>query len=223
MARPQDAFVKELAQDSPRDLAGRDGALDGLRGIACLLVYVHHLGLALGRWPLTIPGYVGVDLFFVLSGYLMFGPIVAALAEGRREVIPWRRYAIRRFSRIYPPYLVALLIFSAFRHAEGAKGPGDLSLISHTLMLFNYTDRAEFFRINIAFWTLAIEAQFYLVLPLAVAISSRIWGRQRGWAAAWSVSCGFVAAGLVARGLAFALTEGRESEALPSRYFETSR
>ncbi len=219
MNRSSDDCEQSSGAGTLRDLAGRDVALDGLRGLACLLVYVHHLGLDVGRWPVTIPGYVGVHLFFVLSGYLMFGPLVAALADGRRPVVPWRRYAIRRFTRIYPPYLVALVVFSAVRYAEHAKGPGITSLLSHATMLFNYVGRNEFFRINIVFWTLAIEAQFYVALPLAVEFSARIWGRPRGWAAAWTVVVGFVATGLIARGLEFTATEGWEGEALQTRYF----
>ena len=65
-------------------LTGRDPSLDGVRAAACLMVYFFHLGIDLGRPPLFVRLNSGVTFFFVLSGYLMFGPFAAALrARGR--------------------------------------------------------------------------------------------------------------------------------------------
>jgi peptidoglycan/LPS O-acetylase OafA/YrhL len=60
----------------------RDEALDGWRGIACLLVYFVHKGLTLDAPPLVIPGFTGVHMFFVLSGYLFSGPFLRVIHQG---------------------------------------------------------------------------------------------------------------------------------------------
>ena len=151
----------------------RDPALDGVRGVACLAVYFYHLGIDLRRPPLIVEGYTGVFVFFILSGYLMFEPFVQSFL-GMRSLPSWRSYAIRRFTRIYPPYLVALLIYTIVRFAMEALRPGGTrsrpptlaGFTSHALLIFNYVDRKEFFAICGAFWTLAIEAQFYAILPI---------------------------------------------------------
>ena len=58
--------------------ADRSGRLAALRGVAALMVCFHHTGSVFGRPPVVVYGYAGVYLFFVLSGYLLVGPFVAA-------------------------------------------------------------------------------------------------------------------------------------------------
>jgi peptidoglycan/LPS O-acetylase OafA/YrhL len=75
-------------------------SLDGVRGVAVLLVLLHHHG-----WLKS--GWLGVDLFFVLSGYLITG----ILRSSRSEVAYWQPFWIKRVTRIFPP-LVAVLCVS---------------------------------------------------------------------------------------------------------------
>jgi peptidoglycan/LPS O-acetylase OafA/YrhL len=184
----------------------RDEALDGLRGVACLLVYFYHFGLDVRRPPLVVLGYTGVHIFFVLSGYLMFGPFLAALL-GDRPMPSWRRYAVRRFTRIYPPYAVALVLFTVARHVVHLKPPRGANVLTHALLVFNFFDREDFLSINAVFWSLAIEAQFYVPLPLAAWAAAKLMGRG-GWRAAAAVVVGFALTGLAARGFEHARTAG---------------
>src|ERR1041384_7003881 len=92
----------------------RDEALDGLRAIAALMVVFYHCGVQLQLPPFVIPGYSGVHLFFVLGGYLISRPFWARLVNDQ-PLPSWRRYAVRRFVRIYPTYFAALVVFIALR------------------------------------------------------------------------------------------------------------
>jgi peptidoglycan/LPS O-acetylase OafA/YrhL len=184
----------------------RDAALDGLRGIAALMVVFFHCGVGFAYPPFFIPGFTGVHLFFVLSGYLIARPFLArALAE--QPLPSWRRYAVRRFMRIYPTYLVALIAFIAMRVAGHLHPPSAGDVARHTLLIFNWGAPAEFHSINIAMWTLAIEAQFYVILPLAVALCSRI---ARGRAGLVLLLVTFVFVGLMSRGLEYSSTAGSD-------------
>jgi len=77
--------------------------LDGIRALAILMVLVHH-----GLSPLENGGYVGVEVFFVLSGYLITSIL---LSEWRRRgFIGFRNFYIRRLARLYPPMIVAAVV-----------------------------------------------------------------------------------------------------------------
>ena len=153
----------------------RIDAFDGLRALAALGVYYCHVGNDIVLPPLVIRGHAGVHLFFVLSGYLLFSPFLKSLL-GHTVTPSTAQFYARRFLRIYPPYLVALLIFCMIRVITHLKPPNATNLLSHVFLIFNYFNRDDFFSINAAFWTLAIEVQFYLLLPLIVAIAVRLWG-----------------------------------------------
>lgn len=150
----------------------RDEALDGLRGIAALLVVFFHCGVELRFPPIVLPGFSGVHLFFVLSGYLISRPFLARLLAG--EALPsWRKYCARRFMRIYPTYFAALVVFVGMRIAGHLHIPTPRDVLLHMLLLFNWGTPAEFLSINIAMWTLAIESQFYVILPIASSVAKR--------------------------------------------------
>jgi peptidoglycan/LPS O-acetylase OafA/YrhL len=144
---------------------GRLDYLDTYRGIACLLVYFYHTAVNITIFGVPFPGYNGVHLFFVLSGYLMSGKFIPCLL-GTAETPDLREYILRRFLRIYPPYFIALCVFVALRFVGHTNPPGWLHLVACAGLVFNYFDRFDFFAINGTFWSLAIEIQFYLVLPL---------------------------------------------------------
>ena len=173
---------------------GRVDALDGWRGVACLLVACYHVGFNL-RWPpLVVLGFCGVQMFFVLSGHLLYRPYAQAM-RGERAFPSSRLFYARRFLRIYPPYLVALAAFVLLRYATGTKPPGAWSVLAHVGLFFNYVPSIDFFSINPVFWSLAIEAQFYVLLPVACLAARRLkWGP-------WVVPFAFAAVGIAARAI----------------------
>ncbi len=159
-ARPDRGFIAEL---------------DGLRGIAILLVIVHRF------WPrsdtgvaadLAGAGWIGVDLFFVISGFLITG----ILLETRGQPDFFRNFYIRRILRIFPLYYLfvgmVLLAFSwnpAFREASG-------SPLWYLLYLGNVPEGVLGHDVPYwlgPVWSLAIEEQFYLTFPFLVAVLDR--------------------------------------------------
>ena len=153
-------------------------ALDGIRGVACLSVVIFHLNMfaaLTGIWsphfdtPSALAGSIalmgdsGVKLFFLLSGFLLFLPYAKALLFDSN----WpslRRFYIRRVFRILPGYYIALGLIFLFLGPEVFQ-PANW----HNLWMF-ITLRNDFsnsYQMPIpVFWTLAIEFQFYLLLPL---------------------------------------------------------
>jgi len=114
----------------------------------------------LGTWDF------GVQLFFVISGFILSLPFAAHYWNGAPKP-RLSRYYIRRVSRIEPPYIINLLIFSALILL--IKGPPLGELLPHLLASVFYLHNAIYHSvstINFVTWSLEIEAQFYLVAPL---------------------------------------------------------
>ena len=148
-------------------------ALDGTRGIAIILVMAFHLW----RGPVTALGWSGVDLFFVLSGFLITG----ILWDSRPEPDRARSFYVRRALRILPLYYGVLVAVFLVRPALGwAHRLDDLALANERIwywtylcdwrIALNYPPATTFLT---HFWTLSIEEQFYLVWPLVVWRCSR--------------------------------------------------
>ncbi|WP_394836130.1 acyltransferase [Pendulispora rubella] len=196
----------------------RSDALDGLRAIAALLVAFYHCGAEFRSSPLVIPGFTGVLIFFVLSGYLVSKPFVQALAAGTSLPL-LSSYAIRRFLRIYPPYLGALIFFTALRYATHLHPPSASAFTAHALLYFNFMGGHSFFDINAAFWSLSIEAQFYVLLPMSAWLVARVVGTRH---AALALILLFVGVGLVSRVLEFTYpVAGNESHfVLPTSFLD---
>ena len=140
--------------------------LDHLRAFAIIIVFVFHYGRLFPHpeWTNAISrfGWTGVDLFFVLSGYLIAAQLFKKI--GGNEKITFKEFFIKRFFRIIPAYLfVAMLYFSfpSFRERE-ALAPlwkyltftQNIGLDIHRQGTFSHA------------WSLCIEEQFYLFLPL---------------------------------------------------------
>jgi peptidoglycan/LPS O-acetylase OafA/YrhL len=159
---------------------------DGMRGIAILLVMLYHFwrykggGVAGGAVDAVAHiGWAGVDIFFVLSGFL----ITRILLSSKGEPHYWRNFYIRRSLRIFPLYyavmtvvLVAALLSKAgfFTIADPAFAAADRVWINF-LYLTNFARAMhgiDYVPLDIA-WSLAIEEQFYLVYPLVVWWASR--------------------------------------------------
>lgn len=135
----------------------RNQSLDILRGIAILLVIVYHYAYLFPLSPIMNCGWIGVDLFFVLSGFLISGLLFAEL--GKRGKIDVLRFYIRRGFKIYPSYYAFLVVIALGWHRF---------TWSQIFFLQNYFPAAD----EIAWsqmshtWSLAVEEHFYLCLPL---------------------------------------------------------
>jgi peptidoglycan/LPS O-acetylase OafA/YrhL len=165
--------------------------LDGLRGLAILLVLWHHLYLAGIISHLDVgPGWLmdfsafaasGVFLFFALSGFLLFLPYARALVADQ----PWpdvRRFYIRRLLRIFPVYMVAVFVLLILGNGFAFPAPVATSLLAGTLLYDWYpTAFSVLTAINPPFWTLTIEWQFYLVLPVLALGLQWLTGRYQSW------------------------------------------
>jgi peptidoglycan/LPS O-acetylase OafA/YrhL len=149
--------------------------LDGVRGVAVLMVIVFHVNRVTGdnlwnqaEYPLassisTAGGY-GVSLFFVLSGFLLFMPFAKALLFKTNWPLA-RIFYMRRVLRILPAYYVSLFLLILFQHPEYLHRDhlNDLFLF---LTFFMDSSRATFRQLNGPYWTLATEWQFYMLLPV---------------------------------------------------------
>jgi peptidoglycan/LPS O-acetylase OafA/YrhL len=150
----------------------RLGVLDGLRGIAVLLVLWYHVWEiswlpAPVDWMEFVPetGFIGVLLFFFLSGFVITYPFLRAQA-GIARPPTWGHFAWRRFTKIVPSYVlsivVAYLIGYAQRQPYASTGP---DVLTHLLFIHTwFPDR--YGTINGVLWTLAVEVEFYVIFPL---------------------------------------------------------
>jgi peptidoglycan/LPS O-acetylase OafA/YrhL len=156
-------------------------ALDGVRAVAVLLVMVYH------AWHITpnvapaneqlYPLFwlrTGVHLFFVLSGFLLFMPYAHWLLR-LRAMPSARLFYLRRTLRVGPAYWTALAILGA---AAPWTAPRLFDVLAHSTFAFNALP-GSLFSINGVFWTMAIEVQFYALLPL-LAVGSFVVARRRG-------------------------------------------
>ncbi len=170
--------------------------IDYFRGIAILAVFLFHcLGVAFGHdqlawgpWfsdfstsrsflalvPVTL-GWAGVAIFFVVSGFCIHLSFLNGPAND------WRVFFVRRFFRIYPPYLLALIFFAcvlpttrlSFRSLFAWAQAGSHALLVHNL------DQRSYFGINSAFWSIAVEVQLYLLYPALLALVRKLgWDRS---------------------------------------------
>jgi peptidoglycan/LPS O-acetylase OafA/YrhL len=194
-------------------------SLDGLRGLAIGGVLASHF---LNRWPVTTSGdrafiavvglgWSGVDLFFVLSGFLISGILVDTLGAPNW----WRSFLARRTLRIVPLYYLALAIFWVAGPAAGLIDEWTLRRWGwwYWSYLGNWAFAAEQTIPSLThFWSLAVEEQFYLFWPLVVWLAR---GRRLA-----VVAVGLFAAGPLLRltivawsgwpaGSAFRVTPGR--------------
>jgi peptidoglycan/LPS O-acetylase OafA/YrhL len=194
--------------DSPPPLrTGYRPHLDGVRTLAVYLVLAFHAGIT--RFE---GGYIGVDLFFVLSGYLVTQLLVRDLrTSGRIDLV---RFYARRFRRLLPAAFAVLLVTAAVYHAIAT--PAEVldafdairSSFLYSANWFFLGHATDYFGADINaspvlhYWSLAVEEQFYLTWPLLLfglyAVARRAGPRR------WTVVRGVIAAGaLVSLALAF--------------------
>ncbi|MFD1202739.1 acyltransferase family protein [Leucobacter albus] len=174
--------VRPLTPAGPRvtHRGARFGGLDGLRAIAVGLVLVYHL------FPTVLPGgFLGVDVFFVMSGFLITSLLLRELERtGRIDLLGfWRR----RARRLLPAVALVVLVSTSLALAAGRdllvgvaqQIAGAVFFVSNWVFIANGTDyfardTPELFR---NFWSLALEEQFYIVLPLLAILVFRFRSR----------------------------------------------
>lgn len=146
---------------------------DGLRGFAILLVVWYHAWLVSGQGvgaanAIVEAGFLGVDLFFFISGFCLFYPYARA-AFLQRAAPTVEHFFLRRALKIVPSYLFALGVFAAIYHVRFTS-PEDAAVQLATHLTFLHTlSPATFGAISGPLWTIGIEVQFYLLFPLIVA------------------------------------------------------
>jgi peptidoglycan/LPS O-acetylase OafA/YrhL len=153
--------------------------VDGLRGIAILVVFGFHSWLFSFYTPpppfdvLVQTGYLGVELFFLISGFCLFFPYARHALDGA-SAQSVRTFAYRRFIKIVPSYVLALTA-TTFVALPLLGGVANIAppLLTHALFLNNwYNDPLG--GTNSVFWSLGVEVQFYLIFPLlALAFARR--------------------------------------------------
>ncbi|MFM8268327.1 MAG: acyltransferase family protein, partial [Ilumatobacteraceae bacterium] len=155
----------------------RIAGFDGVRGIAVALVVAFHL------WPDVVPGgFLGVTLFFALSGYLITSLLLDEV--DRSGSVSLRGFYQRRVRRILPAALATVSVVAVVWFIAGwATSTTRRELVAALLQVTNWqqivdggvygasTDRSPVLH----FWSLAIEEQVYLVLPLVVLLARRRW------------------------------------------------
>ena len=171
-------------EHSVPELAGHVPALDGIRGLAILMVMVYHLTILPGvvavdrAWASVAAfGWAGVDLFFVLSGFLITG----ILWEAKGGHHYFRNFYARRTLRIFPLYyavmVLLLVVLPRLPHPQAARygAVGD-EQVWYWTYLSNFAiglrHRWDLGSLDVS-WSLAIEEQFYLLWPAVVLLLGR--------------------------------------------------
>jgi peptidoglycan/LPS O-acetylase OafA/YrhL len=150
----------------------RLGGLDLLRSVAVVLVVLCHYSME-RRFPLpfNIFGWVGVDLFFVLSGYLIGGQLFNL--HLKHSSIPFKTFYLRRCLRTLPNYFVVLALFVII------PGLSPLTSFKERLVpLWEYVTFTQNLFLHMPFfhlsWSLCVEEHFYLVLPLLISLCVKL-------------------------------------------------
>jgi peptidoglycan/LPS O-acetylase OafA/YrhL len=172
--------------------ARRAAAVDGLRAIAALSVVGYH------AWLYTLPSVsaatrgtlgdqvlhelrLGLVLFFVLSGFLLFGPWVrSALGDGPEPRLG--SYLVRRAARILPAYYLAvagsIALLWSVKHGPGVRFPATGDLWTFAVFAQNFS-QGTLLKLDPPLWTLAVEVSFYLLLPALGWLALRLRGSGR--------------------------------------------
>jgi peptidoglycan/LPS O-acetylase OafA/YrhL len=184
---------------------GRANGLDTLRALAISLVFAYHYMVFVSReqtfgW-FSVVGWVGVDLFFVLSGYLIANLLFAGIAGGGR--LSLAAFYARRALRTLPVFWFVLALYFIFPQVMGGRTPPPLWSFLTFTQNFGLAPGTAFSHA----WSLCIEEQFYLVLPLALLLAARFVQRR---VLAWAALLALLALGVVARAVLWQ-TYGRES------------
>lgn len=174
-------MLKNIFQTRFQRPASYYSALDGLRAIAILMVMIFHAALPfVGLYEVhdksqivllaAFAGSTGVDLFFVLSGFLIGSQIIAEMT--RTGSFSFKRFFIKRTLRIFPAYyfsiVITLVIFLVLYGKDLAKYHE--AILYHIFYLQNYFPPI----MQVSYWSLAVEEQFYVLLPLLLFVFRKV-------------------------------------------------
>jgi peptidoglycan/LPS O-acetylase OafA/YrhL len=144
-------------------------SLDGLRALAVILVFAHHVDQS------ALPGgFVGVDVFFVISGYLITWLLLQE--HDRLGGIDLARFYGRRALRLYPALIVLVILASIAAAVRGLGSPAADGAGAATYVTDIYANIATHPSLVLHTWSLSVEEQFYLLWPAVLILSLR-----RGW------------------------------------------
>jgi len=183
-AGPHEATAEAPA--APGGGSGHVAVMDGLRGIAILLVVLFHYW-QLSFWRIPVPGtgdrtfesvqysgFLGVELFFFLSAFCLFYPHAKAMA-GLGPVPGLRHFAYRRAIKIVPSYVLALFVLGVF-YADlypSTLPEGKLAdLAMHLGFMHNWTEQTQG-SFDGVLWSLGVEVQFYVLFPALARVFRR--------------------------------------------------
>jgi len=166
--------------------------IDGLRAVAVLSILFYHMGVE--RFS---GGYVGVDIFFVISGYLITSIIVRELTAGEFSIA---RFYERRVRRILPALtvvvvatlLVGLVLLSPAQLEDLGRSAAATSVFSSNIFFFlgsGYFDGASELKPLLHTWSLAVEEQYYILFPFLLMLIAK---RYSGNFEVWLISLGIV-------------------------------
>jgi peptidoglycan/LPS O-acetylase OafA/YrhL len=195
--------------------------VEGLRGLAVLLVVLFHAGLA------TPGGFIGVDVFFVISGFLISGLLLRELGTSGR--VDLARFYARRVRRLLPAGAVVLVVTlvaawflvdpldRAAAELDGAAAALSIANIRFAIAAGDYFQSVADPSPFVHFWSLGVEEQFYLVWPALLILAGRV---VRGRAGAIAVLGIVFAASLTAELLITSSQVNVAFYSLPTRAFE---
>src|ERR1051325_6761893 len=153
--------------------------IDQLRGVAALAVVLCHAAVS-AETVVVAPaqqawhgvawilgwGYLGVPLFFVISGLCIHLPSARVRAAGHLAPPDWRRFFQRRFWRLYPPYLATLVVAGGLLLGIRGALPVDWRGVLAQVFLVHTFSPTTFDGLNPPAWSLAVETKRYLTYPL---------------------------------------------------------
>lgn len=179
---------------------GQSVAIEAWRGVAAwLVVYAHFWAFSGTDWPPLRLAHTGVNLFFVVSGFV-FAPYLFG------QTLHLRAHLVRRFFRIYPAYVLALGVYVAMKAQAGQP----LLYIAEHLVFAHVQTKEMAFYYNPPFWSLPAEVEFYLALPLLAGLA----GLGRAAAGRWGAALlALLAAAAVLRGALGAASDGQAQNA----------
>jgi peptidoglycan/LPS O-acetylase OafA/YrhL len=190
----------------------RLAGLDTLRALAIVLVLLTHYNGFVARNSIFgfagDAGWAGVDLFFVLSGYLIGNQILSPVARG--EPLDLKAFFARRLLRTLPNYYVVLAVYLLLPHSPIA---GKAMAPAWRYLSFTQNIGLHYGETFTHSWSLCIEEQFYLVLPLAVLALLRA---SRSPRLLWCTLTAAIGAGITTRGVNF--MHGEEAFSAPAYY-----
>jgi peptidoglycan/LPS O-acetylase OafA/YrhL len=173
--------------------------LDHLRALAIIMVFIYHYGRLFPHpeWTNVMGkfGWTGVDLFFVLSGYLISSQLFSRLHKGRE--ISVKKFYLKRFFRIIPVYLFIVAVYFCFPQVREREALAPIW--KYLTFTQNYgLDLRRQGTFSHA-WSLCIEEQFYFCLPLIFIGMQRLNLFRKGY----RILIGFMIAGIVIRFLSY--------------------